>query len=336
MNNTNSPGDQGQLVVNWHMTEACNYQCSYCYAHWRKLDRERDVMHDTALTQRLLQQLFAFFSADPSNPLRAEMQWDSVRLNLAGGEPLLNQKRTLEVVNLAKKIGFDVSIITNGSRLDTPTLTALAPMVSMIGISLDSANANTNRQIGRVDRQGGILNQASMTDDLRAARHSNPGLRLKVNTVVNALNCNDDMSAMIQRLAPDKWKVLRMLPVVTNNLAVTDSQFNAFVARHGALASIVSAEDNDSLTESYIMVDPKGRFFQNSTASPGAGYHYSRSILDTGVREAFSDLTLSASRYLSRYSLTAPQQELEAARAKIPHTNGKTQGRKSEHLSKDQ
>lgn len=94
---------------------------------------------------------------------------------------------------------------------------------------------------------------------------------------------------------------------MTHDLAVTETQFNAFVVRHAALASIVSAEDNDSLTESYIMVDPQGRFFQNSTGTTGTGYHYSRSILHAGASAAFSDLTFSARRYLSRYGQTPRQ-----------------------------
>ena len=23
-----------ELVVNWHITEACNYKCDYCFAKW--------------------------------------------------------------------------------------------------------------------------------------------------------------------------------------------------------------------------------------------------------------------------------------------------------------
>ncbi len=107
---------------------------------------------------------------------------------------------------------------------------------------------------------------------------------------------------MIQNLAPEKWKVLRMLPVVTSQLEVTDSQFNDFVARHSGLGAIISPEDNDSLTESYIMVDPKGRFFQNSAGTGGGGYHYSRPILESGAGNAFAGLTFSARKFLSRYS----------------------------------
>ena len=26
-------------VINWHVTEACNYRCGYCYAHWDRPSR---------------------------------------------------------------------------------------------------------------------------------------------------------------------------------------------------------------------------------------------------------------------------------------------------------
>lgn len=28
------------VVINWHVTEACNYHCGYCYAKWQRLDRK--------------------------------------------------------------------------------------------------------------------------------------------------------------------------------------------------------------------------------------------------------------------------------------------------------
>ena len=32
------------LVINWHITEACNYQCFYCFAKWQK-DDQRELLH---------------------------------------------------------------------------------------------------------------------------------------------------------------------------------------------------------------------------------------------------------------------------------------------------
>ena len=295
--------DPCQLVINWHLTEACNYSCRYCYARWDERGEARELIHDSERTRSMLVQLLGFFSPDnEANPLRHEMRWNSVRLNLAGGEPLLYRKRTLEVISTARELGFDVSLITNGSHFDRSSLDELAPKVSLIGISLDSGLENVNRQVGRVDRKGRVLNVDDLGEMVDRARDGNPDLRLKINTVVNALNYREDMSTMIRKLGPDKWKVLRMLPVVTSNLAVSDKQFGDFVERHHALEDIMCVEDSGSLAESYIMIDPHGRFFQNAIADSQGGYRYSRPILQSGARDAFFDLRFSARKFLSRYS----------------------------------
>ena len=46
MNNKNQP--KRELVVNWHITEACNYKCSYCFAKWNR--QKNEVMNDEAAT----------------------------------------------------------------------------------------------------------------------------------------------------------------------------------------------------------------------------------------------------------------------------------------------
>ncbi|MEH6767525.1 hypothetical protein [Psychrobacter sp.] len=53
MNNKNQP--KRELVVNWHITEACNYKCSYCFAKWNR--QKNEVMNDEAATIRLLDEI---------------------------------------------------------------------------------------------------------------------------------------------------------------------------------------------------------------------------------------------------------------------------------------
>lgn len=302
LNNVIQRAEQNELVVNWHITEACNFACRYCYAKWDKPDVPRELIHDEARSIHLLKELRAFFSAgNMTNPLSQKMQWRSIRLNLAGGEPLLYDRQVLRTVSLARELGFEVSIITNASRLTASLIGELAPQLSVLGVSLDSTDTVRNREIGRCDNQGKALSVNRLAERINIGRQLNPDLRLKINTVVNALNFDEDMSELIRNLDPEKWKVLRMLPTVTDELNISDAQFAEFIDRHAALPLCI--EDNVDMTKSYIMIDPQGRFFQNDMDQ--RGYRYSPPIIDIGAKEAFSQVSLSADRYLARYHAVA-------------------------------
>lgn len=205
------------------------------------------------------------------------------------------------IINQARELGFDVSLISNGSLLEGRLLNQLAKKLTWLGISIDSINIVTNARIGRVDCRGRVLNLDELAASLIAARQSNPALRLKLNSVVNRLNHSEDLSPVIRKVTPDKWKILRMLPVVNQSLTVTDEQFAAFVVRHQSFGSILYAEDHHDMRESYIMLDPIGRFFQNSLKIPGAGYAYSRPILEVGAGAAFADVNFAHQRFCTRY-----------------------------------
>ncbi|EQM76125.1 viperin family antiviral radical SAM protein [Stutzerimonas stutzeri] len=290
------------LVINWHLTETCNYHCQYCYATWNESARPRELIHSPERTMALLSELYRFFRpGNRINPLASRMIWGAVRLNLAGGEPLLHVGKLPAIVSQARALGFEVSLISNGSHLDHELLDRLAPQLSWLGISIDSTCPATNRAIGRVDRRDRLLALDDLASGLANARQANPGLCLKLNTVVNRLNHSEDLGPLIRRFAPDKWKVLRMLPVVSKDLIVSDRQFAAFVARHRAFNHILCAEDNQDMRESYLMVDPHGRFFQNSPLIAGQGYAYSHPILEVGAEAAFDQIAFEPERFSARY-----------------------------------
>ena len=291
------------LVLNWHITEACNYRCQYCYASWNTATCQRELIHDPERTTLLLAELYRFFRpGNRNNPLANQMAWDSVRLNIAGGEPLLHAGKLPFIVSQARDLGFEVSLISNGSYLhDELLLNQLAPELTWLGISIDSVNPEINRIIGRVGRHGRLLDLERLAASLNGARQSNPGLRIKLNTVVNQLNHSEDLSLLILRFAPEKWKVLRMLPVVNQQLAINDEQFAAFVARHHTFERVLCAEDNEDMRDTYLMIDPRGRFFQNSARIAGQGYAYSQPILEVGAAVALAEMTFDSKRFSARY-----------------------------------
>ena len=295
-----------ELVINWHITEACNYDCKYCYAAWGKQKGARDVVKDIQASRDLIRQVYDFFRpGNTDNPLYQEMQWQSVRLNFAGGEPLLHAKQMPELVRFAHEAGFNTSLITNGSRLTAELLNELAPYMTWLGLSLDSTNTQINQSIGRLDRRGNQLNVTRLAKDIIAARDAHPALKLKVNTVVNDANVHEDFSGLIRELSPEKWKILRMLPVVNSNLEIDDRMFSEFVMRHRAFQKISRVEDNSEMLESYIMIDPLGRFYQNGQDTRENGYQYSSPILEVGPLPAFKGMRFSTGRYAARYSEVA-------------------------------
>lgn len=293
-----------QLVINWHITEVCNYSCEYCYAKWYKEARPRELLHNEFQVKTLLTHLYEFFKpSNTKNPLYGKMKWSSVRLNLAGGEPTLYKDKMLMIMEVAKNIGFDVSIITNGSQFaDFEFVKNMAKYISVLGISLDSFESYSNRAIGRINKKGELLNKQTIIDAIKIVKTINPNMQLKINTVVNHENYYENMSAIIEELTPEKWKVLRMLPIVTNNLSVTNEEFDSFIERHQHLEQVMRVEDNQDMTESYIMVDPFGRFFQNSSIlTVREKYSYSSLIVEHGAEAAFNEMSFSAEKFTARY-----------------------------------
>jgi radical S-adenosyl methionine domain-containing protein 2 len=292
-----------EIVVNWHVTEACNYRCRYCYSHWEREPNRLDVIREEVASLGLVDALWRFFRPDnASNPLRRQLQWSNLRLSLAGGEPMLYPRQVARVARHAKALGMRVSMITNGSLLprDTGGLGELARSLDMLGLSIDAVSDSRNRAIGRADRKGSTLSLEQLVQLVDALRTAHPGIALKVNTVVNAFNVHDDLRAVIDALRPDRWKLLRVLPVLGDDLVVSDADFAAFVARHACLGTRVSVEDNRDMLTSYLMVDPQGRFFQNGNGASG-GYFYSRPITPDTVERAFRSVPFDASKFASRY-----------------------------------
>lgn len=286
------------VVVNWHLTEACNFSCRYCYAHWERAESIKDLIREEHQVRALVAELGRFFRSDGA-ARKLGFQGANPRLNIAGGEPLLFPSAVQIAVDQARRLGIRASLITNGSLLTEELCKSLAPGLDMVGVSIDSGQSGTNKLIGRVDSQGRFLDLGSLSSSFEVLRRSNPSLRVKLNTVVNRFNWEDDLSGVVDLIQPGKWKILRALPVIDQSTTVTDDQFKAFVDHHSAYRSISVVEDNQDMQESYIMVDPQGRFFQNSPCS--AGYQYSQPILEVGAEKALEQVSFNPERFLSRY-----------------------------------
>lgn len=271
--------DASPLVsVNFHLFQPCNLRCRFCFATFREVKGRLS----TPDAMRLL------------HALRAA---GTQKINFAGGEPTLHPDIG-PIVAMARQLGFTVSLITNGARLEH-LLDTQASDLDWVGLSVDSADEGVQAELGR-GRGGHVARSLELAARVRAC-----GLRSKLNTVVTALNWQEDMRLFAQLMRPDRWKVFQVLPVDGQNdgavepLLISRAQFQAFIDRHASLATVGLApvvEDNDAMTGSYLMIDPLGRFFCNT-----AGRHtYSESILEVGVEAAAAQVGFRFDKLVAR------------------------------------
>ncbi|WP_462164370.1 viperin family antiviral radical SAM protein [Pseudoalteromonas xiamenensis] len=284
-----------ELVINWHITEVCNYDCKYCFAKW---GRPKELHRSLEEIEKLLNNLALYFINGQSR-LKSELGYETVRLNLAGGEPMMLGSTFFIILMLAKQKGFKTSIITNGHYLVNSRLDFPKNVLDMIGISFDSQDLITRKKIGRVDRKGNSLSVEDLKVALEGLFETQKGIKTKINTVINSLNYEEDFSSLIGELKPYKWKVLQVMPYGADDFLISNDKFNQFVERHSGLGLPIFAESNSTMTESYLMIDPLGRFYQNSVSA--CGYKYSDSINQCGVESALAQIAFNPKTFLSRY-----------------------------------
>lgn len=292
-----------ELVLNWHAVTSCNYSCIHCFSLWDSPSITRELFHNEKVSLQLLSELNNFFSPNnPANPLNSHLKWDELRLSLCGGEVLVFPKQSAKIANGAKRLGFKVSLITNASLLSFDGIAPLLEDLCMLGISIDSINADTCRLIGRVDRSGRVLSVDYLVKMIEMARSVNPKIKIKINTVVNKLNYKEDMTEFIKYVKPDKWKVLKVLSINNDMISITENEFFIYVNRHKHIISTMSVENEHNMTESYLMIDPYGRFFQNKAdIKTGDTYFYSQPILKCGVETAFKQINFDVEKFAARY-----------------------------------
>jgi radical S-adenosyl methionine domain-containing protein 2 len=189
------------------------------------------------------------------------------KINFVGGEPLCNSL-IFEATHLAKKMGFVVGITSNGALLTERTLSRLSGSVDWISLSIDSSSDEIEKRLGRGD--GSHVRHCTKI----AERVQNLGIRLKINTTVTKLTCQEDMREFIRKINPDRWKVFQFLHVPGQNddavesLGITDEEFTGFrntnqeiQLRHGAFPVFESA---NCMFDSYLMLTPAGTIFLNT------------------------------------------------------------------------
>lgn len=282
------------ISVNWHITEVCNYRCRFCFA-----------------TFATMPQASAITLEDGHRLLRRLARLGCRKITFAGGEPMMHP-HLFTWLQEAKRLKLTTMLITNGSFLTTKKCGKLAGYLNWLGLSIDASTRELQKALGRGDYDP--LNRAANLSKL--ARSC--GLRFKLNTVVTRLNKDDDMSDLVTVAQPERWKIFQYLPIegerIDPELIITKKDFNRYAQRHAALRERgidIAVEDNDTMTGSYVMIDPCGQLFDNRMSGNGASgsrhgqRKYSINLLQSDPDEALDEMHFSLDRLKQRGGLYA-------------------------------
>ncbi|KAL8911502.1 MAG: hypothetical protein Q9172_007663 [Xanthocarpia lactea] len=200
------------------------------------------------------------------------------KVNFAGGEPFLYPAFLGELVRYCKEeLRMEsVTVVTNGSLVKEKWLQQYAKYLDIMAVSCDSFDENTNMMIGR--GKGTHLTTFVTLSEL-CRKHN---IMFKVNTVVCRYNINEDMNAMIEKVAPFRWKCFQVLVVSGENdssttlrnaqrFVISDEEYQTFCDRH-------------KHQQSLLILDEYMRFLNKGVKEP------TKSILEVGVPAAMNDV----------------------------------------------
>lgn len=285
--------------INLHILEACNFKCRQCFSKFG--------------TEKLLP--VEDWEKIVDNCIAGA---DVAEFNIAGGEPML-YPGLAELAKYIRSKGVKVSLITNGSLMNEEWIKNYAGLYETIGFSVDSVNDETNRKIGRCDKNGKPIPAGRIVELCGLIRKYAPGCRIKINTVVSALNKDEVMSDFIDEIAADRWKILRMKPFQYGSFSnldvqVSDEEFEKFVERNRdrkGKADGVTAEAGmetarreivvePDMKASYVLIDSNGCLLDNAVDE------MTPVVVCDCLRESFADgmrrLTLDREKYEARYN----------------------------------
>jgi len=175
------------FLVVWNFTHMCNLRCRHCYANAGRIEGELSLEEKLSLVKQL----------DDAGV---------VAISFSGGEPLIH-KDFWEVARYASKLGFHVSIASNGTLISSEVAERLKEIVDYAEISLDSPNPEIH------DEFRGVSGAFERT--LNGIKNCvDAGILTGIATTVTKLNLHEipEMISLAERLGVYRLVIFNFIP----------------------------------------------------------------------------------------------------------------------------
>lgn len=234
------------ITINLHFTDFCNFSCKHCF-----ISKQNKELSFEKITH-IIDKICDYYSK----------QNIPIRINLAGGEPLLSPN-IQKVIDYIYNKGVCVSLITNGSLLTKSFIECNKDKLSMIGISVDSLNDYTNKTIGRCFANH-TLSSKALIEKCNLIKDNK--IKLKINICISQHNLKENFTNFLKCSKPDRIKFLRVLTTHNcnlNKIALSNDEWEHLILKYSNIDHAVF-EDNDFMETSYLIVDSEGNLSNNN------------------------------------------------------------------------
>ncbi len=261
---------QRKLLIWLHLTNQCNFRCSYCYV------KKTPQALSLKLGEEIIDKIFE--TAQKNN-------FNQVEIKFSGGEPLLEFKNLEKLVDFAEKkalaysLSLNFLIATNGVLINEEVLKFLKKHNFSVMISLDGLPSFHDRQrkIVSGNESFGLVERAIKLLKIY-------GINFNINAIITKLNLYNlpdftdwligqkikflftfvrkDFSSENQDLIPDSGELGEVLSGILKNLQGKDFDHNFFSGISSSLANKVPSFSGDkkicALGANTLAIDEKG------------------------------------------------------------------------------